>query len=690
MFPFFWFSHVFMVVCIYVAGVFCQGVGVLHVAICAQGLNLAGRLVRSQYTYVRISRAVHNMASHSAPHRVPSVGSAATWVANPRAATSTPVGRGCGVANPTFISQSAATWNMDLRFRRVGESGGGAVGRGSFGAVFMGFDELKQEQVFIKRQRRDSPEAAKEMACYNMLESFPHPNLIRMKGMFTGQFQGKPYVYIAMECCSTTLWKFIRVDNPRRHHEFKRCGGQHQVLLDTVRAVGHLHANGITHGDVSLSNILLTAAGVVRLADFGTVTAHTYLTPQRLCVHYIRSPEALLGSEKKEPPVDAWAVSVVALALFTGRVPTSTHAMSTANPTDADVFLAVAWLLPTLTDSLWPDHHTLPRWHFYEPRLHGITENDALAQFVLKYQIPPHEECQPALTVSLVELGLQWNSQDRSSMVQMKIFLRAHFDFQLPQGCQPEQGHREQGCQPEANPPEARTAPGANKRSAGTRPELASVNFGRKVKLETKFKCACSGNCGLQPCSTRLNSRRSLTDVQICENLVDVGEKYCPSCRCDRESCTLPRSKHNRRWCTACAKTLMDSDFATSKGCGVFDETDSAMWKVVVRLNYLFQHLDPEDNVAFQEVCMAYNEPKAGSRMDPIGLVILVIVHALKWPPVVRYFSKTDVLQDLLWRRPLSHAIMSSLLVDALYDAVTWCDQKRFTNMHAVLSIAGQ
>jgi len=33
---------------------------------------------------------------------------------------------------------------------------------------------------------------------------------------------------------------------------------------------------------------------------------------------------------------------------------------------------------------------------------------------------------------------------------------------------------------------------------------------------------------------------------------------------------------------------------------------------------------------------------------------------------------------------------MSSLLVDALYDAVTWCDHKRFTNMHAALSIAGR
>jgi serine/threonine protein kinase len=184
----------------------------------------------------------------------------------------------------------AAYWNKDERFKRIGEGGEGAVGQGSFGEVFQGFDELKQEAVFIKRQRKDTDQAAKEMACYNMLEAFPHPNIIRMCGMWTGQFQEKTYLYIAMESCSTTLWKYIRVDNPRAHHEFKRCGGQHQLLLDIVRAVGHLHAHGITHGDVSMSNILLTAAGVVRLADFGTVSAHTYLTPQRLCVAYIRPP----------------------------------------------------------------------------------------------------------------------------------------------------------------------------------------------------------------------------------------------------------------------------------------------------------------------------------------------------------------------------------------------------------------
>ena len=66
MFPFFSFNRVFMVVCIYAAGVFCQGVRVLHVASFVQGLNLAGRLVRTQYTYA--SRVLSTSWLHILPH----------------------------------------------------------------------------------------------------------------------------------------------------------------------------------------------------------------------------------------------------------------------------------------------------------------------------------------------------------------------------------------------------------------------------------------------------------------------------------------------------------------------------------------------------------------------------------------------------------------------------------------------
>ena len=137
-----------------------------------------------------------------------------------------------------------------------------------------------------------------------MLQAFPHPNILRMHGIWNAKFQKKEYLYIAMEACHTTLWKYIGVGNPDRRDTF-HVPNPPYMLLAIVKAVGHLNGLGIVHGDVSLSNIFVTAASEVRLADFGTVTAHTYITEEKLCV-----------------AVDSWAVALVALDMWTGKMPT--------------------------------------------------------------------------------------------------------------------------------------------------------------------------------------------------------------------------------------------------------------------------------------------------------------------------------------------------------------------------------
>ena len=230
---------------------------------------------------------------------------------------------GSGVANQTLIhAMTPAFWHKDRRFKRLGEADGGVVAQGGYGKVFQGYDELKQEMVFIKRQSSESTAATREAACFTMLEAFPHPNLLGMRGMWTHSFRLRNYFYIAMEACHSTLWKYIGVDNPNMRDNFKLTCVPQQLMLGIVKGVGHLHSLGVVHGDVSLQNILLTATGEVRLADFGAVTAHTFLTYEKLCVAYIRPPESTFGSDGKGTAVDAWAVALVALALWTGKVPT--------------------------------------------------------------------------------------------------------------------------------------------------------------------------------------------------------------------------------------------------------------------------------------------------------------------------------------------------------------------------------
>ena len=130
---------------------------------------------------------------------------------------------GSGFANATLINAMApALWHMDHRFKRIGEADGGAVAAGGFGKLFQGFDRLRQQVVFIKRQSPNTEAAAREVASYNTLQAFPHPNIVQMYGMWTSNLKEKSYLYIAMEACSTIIWHYIGVGNPDMNTKFQK------------------------------------------------------------------------------------------------------------------------------------------------------------------------------------------------------------------------------------------------------------------------------------------------------------------------------------------------------------------------------------------------------------------------------------------------------------------------------------
>ena len=91
-----------------------------------------------------------------------------------------------------------AFWSKDQRFKRFGEDTDGVVAAGGYGQVYKGNDALTQQIVFIKRQDRRGLSASREAACFTMLESSPHPNLLKMLGMWYGTCGEKDHFYIAM------------------------------------------------------------------------------------------------------------------------------------------------------------------------------------------------------------------------------------------------------------------------------------------------------------------------------------------------------------------------------------------------------------------------------------------------------------------------------------------------------------
>ena len=195
--------------------------------------------------------------------------------------------------------------------------------------------------------------------------------------------------------------------------------------------------------------------------------------------------------------------------------------------------------------------------------------------------------------------------------------------------------------------------------------------------------CGCSGNCGWQPCTFFRNRRRCHIVPQLCDKPV-YKSRFCVYCKCDIDSCKLAKAKVSRRRCGTHHNDYKDCDFATREGPGAFTDADSLPWRVALKTNYLHHMLMPDDDTAFQELAAVVSPPRVGNPMISAGVVALVVAHAIKWPPCVRYFrmrltTDTD-----------ANNLDAVRIVDAYHATLQWADRKPFRKMHDILSRAGR
>lgn len=195
------------------------------------------------------------------------------------------------------------------------------VGTGGMATVYRGHDLLLDRPVAIKVLRE--PYASDPAFRDRFLEEgraaarLDHPSIVHIYDV--GTYNDQPYLVMEMvkgEDLKTLI-----------HREGPLAVSQALKLARQICAgVGSAHRAGIVHCDLKPQNILVTAEGEVKVADFGIARAFQQEQPKEEkeqfvwgSPHYI-SPEQAAG-EAPVPASDVYSIGVILYEMLTGVPP---------------------------------------------------------------------------------------------------------------------------------------------------------------------------------------------------------------------------------------------------------------------------------------------------------------------------------------------------------------------------------
>ena len=137
-----------------------------------------------------------------------------------------------------------------------------AIGAGGMGVVFRAYDTKLHRPVAIKFLSDNLADAAARRRFQReaeMASSLNHPHILTVYD--TGEFEGRQY--LATEFVDGGTLKNWAQQQPRRWEDVA------ELLTGVADGLAIAHQAGILHRDIKPDNILVTASGYAKLADFG-------------------------------------------------------------------------------------------------------------------------------------------------------------------------------------------------------------------------------------------------------------------------------------------------------------------------------------------------------------------------------------------------------------------------------------
>jgi len=197
----------------------------------------------------------------------------------------------------------------------------GQVGRGGFGSVYLSYDTLLGEEVAVKELIPtligDQMMSKRFLAEAKATMRLNHDRIVRTHNVFS---EGGTY-YIAMEyMAGGSLEARLQAQSVFAVEEAVR------IAAEVCEGLHYAHQRGVVHCDLKPANILFTADGSAKVADFGIAHVSEQLLTRtwQTSIGFVAgtlpymSPEQADGV-RDDPRIDVYALGAVLYRILTGR-----------------------------------------------------------------------------------------------------------------------------------------------------------------------------------------------------------------------------------------------------------------------------------------------------------------------------------------------------------------------------------
>ncbi|KAI0343218.1 Pkinase-domain-containing protein [Trametopsis cervina] len=224
------------------------------------------------------------------------------------------------------------------------------IGEGTYAVVYRGREVATGRKVAIKKIKVGQFKDGLDMSAIRevkYLRELKHQNVIELLDVFSS----KTNLNLVLEFLDTDLELVIR----DRSLVFLPADIKAWIAM-TFRGLEFCHRNWILHRDLKPNNLLISANGQLKLADFGLARDFAdpgYKMTCQVITRWYRPPELLFGARYYSTAVDIWSVGCIfaELMLRTPYLP---------GESDLDQVKTTFRALGTPTEDDWPGHTKLP------------------------------------------------------------------------------------------------------------------------------------------------------------------------------------------------------------------------------------------------------------------------------------------------------------------------------------------